>query len=237
MTVIRDRMEQLIRAKQLEIVKAMERFEIQFLRKPCHLDELVPRWPHWRWWDSAVIRNGHVIEKGAANISIINGFLPPAAVRRMRAITPPSLSPRTRTPPPLFCLWSEYDHALPRTPRLPLPIWTTATLRFRTQMVPLRPGGLAVVLTFTPHYLFDRMPSSSIKSIRMHLTLLTPKYYPSSKSGATSTFTLSTERRTVVSVVSSLTICLIRTLKSAQDVWSLFRCFPQLLPNHSWAYH
>ena len=181
MTVIRDRMEQLIRAKQLEIVKAMERFETPVSAQTFHLDEWTRDDPTEGGGISAVIQNGHVIEKGAANISIINGFLPPAAVRRMRADHSSLIIPENEDDKPPFsvCGLSMIMH--PKNPKAP-----TTHLNYRyfeVQNTDGTPqawwfGGGA---DLTPHYLFEEDAKLFHQKHKDALDIADPEYYPKFK--------------------------------------------------------
>lgn len=147
-------MEKLIRAKQLEIVNAMEALETPISTQTFFLDTWQRDDPTEGGGISAVIQNGHVIEKGAANISIINGHLPPAAVSRMRADHSSLVVPQDGSPTPFsVCGLSMIMH--PKNPKAP-----TTHLNYRyfeVQNADGTPqawwfGGGA---DLTPHYLYE----------------------------------------------------------------------------------
>ncbi|KAI5800344.1 coproporphyrinogen III oxidase [Peziza echinospora] len=80
---MRQRMERFIRGQQLVIISALESLEGAEGQK-FYIDSWT-RPSHGGGGISCVLQDGKVFEKAGVNISIVNGTLPPAAVKAMRA--------------------------------------------------------------------------------------------------------------------------------------------------------
>lgn len=174
---VRDRMEKLIRAKQLEIVRAMEALETPVSAKSFLLDKWTRDDPTEGGGISAVIQNGAVIEKGAANISVIHGHLPPAAIASMRADHSTLVTPQDGALTPFsVCGLSMIMH--PKNPKAP-----TTHLNYRYFEVQ-NPDGSPQAWWFgggadlTPHYLYEEDAELFHREHKAACDAVDPAYYP-----------------------------------------------------------
>lgn len=168
-------MEQLIRDKQLEIIKSLERFETSDQR--FFLDEWSRDDPKEGGGISAVLQNGSVIEKGGVNISIVSGDLPPAAVTRMRANHSELIVPEEgQTLPFNVCGLSLIIH--PKNPYAP-----TMHLNYRYFEVQ-NPDGSPQAWWFgggadlTPHYLYEEDAALFHGELKKACDVVDLAYYP-----------------------------------------------------------
>lgn len=170
-------MEALIRAKQKEIVATIESFETPFSSQSFLMDEWARENPEEGGGISAVLQNGHVIEKGAANISIINGLLPPAAVERMRADHGSLVVPENNEKLPYsVCGLSMIMH--PKNPKAPT---THLNYRYFEIMNPdgsLRAWWFGGGADLTPHYLFEEDAKLFHQKHKDALDPIDESYYP-----------------------------------------------------------
>lgn len=168
-------MEQLIRDKQLEIVKALEALETS--DQKFFLDKWERDDPKEGGGISAVLQHGDVIEKGGVNISIVNGFLPPAAVTRMRNDHSALQVPEAGfTLPFNVCGLSLIMH--PKNPYAP-----TMHLNYRYFEVQ-NPDGTPQAWWFgggadlTPHYLFEDDATLFHTELKSACDVVDPLYFP-----------------------------------------------------------
>ena len=180
MSSISERMQKLIRAKQLEIVRAMEALETPVSQQSFLLDEWQRDDPKEGGGISAVIQNGHVIEKGAANISIINGVLPPAAISRMRADHSSLKAPEDGSSL-TFSVSGLSMIMHPKNPKSP-----TTHLNYRYFEVQ-NPDGTPQAWWFgggadlTPHYLFEEDAELFHREHKAACDAIDTAYYPKFK--------------------------------------------------------
>lgn len=168
-------MEQLIKDKQLEIVKSLERLETS--DQKFFLDNWTRENPEEGGGISAVIQGGEVIEKGGVNISIVSGSLPPAAVTRMRANhTELKVPAEGETLPFNVCGLSLIMH--PKNPYAP-----TMHLNYRYFEVQ-NPDGSPQAWWFgggadlTPHYLFEEDAELFHTELKKACDVVDLEYYP-----------------------------------------------------------
>lgn len=169
---MRDQMEHMIRTRQQKIVKALEEVD----GKKFFVDS----WsrPEGGGGISCVLQEGNVFEKAGVNISIVNGTLPPAAVKAMRA-NHKSLGETAEATPFFAAGLSMVLH--PKNPMAP-----TVHLNYR-YFETMKPDGTTASWWFgggtdlTPSYIFEDDCVHFHKTLKEACDRHDETYYPKFK--------------------------------------------------------
>lgn len=170
---MRNKMENFIKAKQLDIIAAIEELEGEEGKK-----FQIDTWsrPHGGGGISSVLQDGAIFEKAGVNISVVYGKLPPQAVARMKADHKSLAVPEDGMLPFYACGLSVVMH--PKNPKAP-----TIHLNYRyfeTENSDGTPqawwfGGGS---DLTPSYLFEEDAQHFHKMLRDACDKHDSTYYP-----------------------------------------------------------